>query len=57
MYFSFTWCPGARTADELSKITAFFYYGAAKPPCLSNIGNTEEPIPAVQTSSKSNSKV
>lgn len=57
MYFSFTWCPGARTADELSKIMAFFYYGAAKPPCLSNIGNTEEPIPAVQTSSKSNSKV
>ncbi|CAA2933688.1 thioredoxin-like fold domain-containing MRL7L, chloroplastic [Olea europaea subsp. europaea] len=48
---------GARTADELSKIMAFFYYGAAKPPCLSNIGNTEEPIPAVQTSSKSNSKV
>ncbi|XP_076929518.1 thioredoxin-like fold domain-containing protein MRL7L, chloroplastic [Bidens hawaiensis] len=25
-----------RTADELSKIIAFFYYGGAKPACLSN---------------------
>ncbi|XP_056172704.1 thioredoxin-like fold domain-containing protein MRL7L, chloroplastic isoform X1 [Syzygium oleosum] len=25
-----------RTADEFSKIMAFFYYGAAKPPCLNS---------------------
>ncbi|KAI3470272.1 hypothetical protein Pfo_026935 [Paulownia fortunei] len=37
-----------RTADELSKIMAFFYYGAAKPPCLSGIENMEEAIPTVQ---------
>ncbi|KAL2470083.1 Thioredoxin superfamily protein [Abeliophyllum distichum] len=43
-----------RTPDELSKIMAFFYYGAAKPPCLNIIGNTEEPIPTVETSTKSN---
>ncbi|KAL2487628.1 thioredoxin-like fold domain-containing protein MRL7L [Forsythia ovata] len=43
-----------RTPDELSKIMAFFYYGAAKPPCLSITGNTEEPIPTVETSTKSN---
>ncbi|KAL8104531.1 thioredoxin-like fold domain-containing protein MRL7L, chloroplastic [Apium graveolens] len=36
-----------RTADELSKIMAFFYYGAAKPPCLSTTGNIEESIPSI----------
>ncbi|KAL3506983.1 hypothetical protein ACH5RR_032365 [Cinchona calisaya] len=35
-----------RTADELSKIMAFFYFGAAKPPCLSDIKNIEEDIPS-----------
>lgn len=34
-----------RTADELSKIMAFFYYGAAKPPCLTTAGSIEEAIP------------
>ncbi|RZC79814.1 hypothetical protein C5167_042391 [Papaver somniferum] len=28
---------GFRTADELSKIMAFFYYGAIKPPCLATL--------------------
>ncbi|KAH0693885.1 hypothetical protein KY285_020982 [Solanum tuberosum] len=37
-----------RTADELSKMMAFFYYGAAKPPCLSGIENSQELIPTVQ---------
>lgn len=37
-----------RTADELSKIMAFFYFGAAKPPCLSRVKNIEEAIPTVQ---------
>ncbi|KAK6232081.1 hypothetical protein QQP08_018238 [Theobroma cacao] len=36
-----------RTADELSKMMAFFYYGAAKPPCLDCIGNSQEMIPSV----------
>ncbi|KAL8479207.1 hypothetical protein ACS0TY_026181 [Phlomoides rotata] len=36
-----------RTADELSRIMAFFYFGAAKPPCLSGIKNIEEAIPTV----------
>ncbi|KAL5554575.1 hypothetical protein UlMin_041976 [Ulmus minor] len=35
------------TADELSKIMAFFYYGAAKPPCLKITGDREEAIPIV----------
>ncbi|XWS65325.1 hypothetical protein CRYUN_Cryun05aG0083700 [Craigia yunnanensis] len=38
---------GFRTADELSKMMAFFYYGAAKPPCLDCIGNSQEMIPSV----------
>ncbi|KAK4489076.1 hypothetical protein RD792_004870 [Penstemon davidsonii] len=38
---------GIRTADELSKIMAFFYYGAAMPPCLSGYVNMEEAIPTV----------
>lgn len=37
----------SRTADELSKMMAFFYYGAAKPPCLSGIENSQELIPTV----------
>uniref|UniRef100_A0A5B7BTN9 Uncharacterized protein n=1 Tax=Davidia involucrata TaxID=16924 RepID=A0A5B7BTN9_DAVIN len=41
-----------RTADELSKIMAFFYYGAAKPPCLSNTRDSEELIPTVPISGK-----
>lgn len=36
-----------RTADEFSKIMAFFYYGAAKPPCLNGIGDSQEEIPSV----------
>ncbi|XVE90716.1 hypothetical protein DITRI_Ditri20bG0099600 [Diplodiscus trichospermus] len=38
---------GIRTADELSKMMAFFYYGAAKPSCLDCIGNSQEMIPSV----------
>ncbi|CAA0833935.1 Thioredoxin superfamily protein [Striga hermonthica] len=38
-----------KTADELSKIMAFYYYGAAKPPCLSGIENMEEAIPIVSS--------
>ncbi|KAL9670158.1 hypothetical protein QQ045_007709 [Rhodiola kirilowii] len=34
-----------RGADELSKIMAFFYYGAAKPPCLSSLELKEESLP------------
>ncbi|XP_041991572.1 thioredoxin-like fold domain-containing protein MRL7L, chloroplastic isoform X1 [Salvia splendens] len=41
-----------RTADELSKIMAFFYFGAAKPPCLSEIKSTEETIPTVEIRSQ-----
>ncbi|KAK4436635.1 Thioredoxin-like fold domain-containing protein MRL7L, chloroplastic [Sesamum alatum] len=41
-----------RTADELSKIMAFFYYGAAKPPCLSGVVNMEEAIPTVEIRSE-----
>ncbi|XP_059280031.1 thioredoxin-like fold domain-containing protein MRL7L, chloroplastic [Lycium ferocissimum] len=37
----------SRTADELSKMMAFFYYGAAKPPCLKGIDNSEELIPTI----------
>ncbi|KAK4340874.1 hypothetical protein RND71_039375 [Anisodus tanguticus] len=37
----------SRTADELSKMMAFFYYGAAKPPCLNGIENSQELIPTV----------
>ncbi|KAH7547647.1 hypothetical protein FEM48_Zijuj01G0332000 [Ziziphus jujuba var. spinosa] len=36
-----------RSADELSKIMAFFYYGAAKPECLKTIGDVQEAIPTV----------
>ncbi|XP_063938820.1 thioredoxin-like fold domain-containing protein MRL7L, chloroplastic [Daucus carota subsp. sativus] len=36
-----------RTADELSKIMAFFYYGAAKPPSLTTSGSIEEAIPPI----------
>lgn len=35
-----------RTADELSRMMAFFYFGAAMPPCLSGIKNSEEDIPS-----------
>ncbi|VVB07469.1 unnamed protein product [Arabis nemorensis] len=38
---------GIRTADELSKIMAFFYYGAAKPPCLNGVNSSQEQIPLV----------
>ncbi|XP_023640587.1 thioredoxin-like fold domain-containing protein MRL7L, chloroplastic isoform X2 [Capsella rubella] len=41
---------GIRTADELSKIMAFFYYGAAKPPCLNVVDNSQEQIPLVDVS-------
>ncbi|XP_031267423.1 thioredoxin-like fold domain-containing protein MRL7L, chloroplastic isoform X1 [Pistacia vera] len=36
-----------RTADELSKMMAFFYYGAAKPACLNGVESTQEMIPSV----------
>ncbi|XP_075473683.1 thioredoxin-like fold domain-containing protein MRL7L, chloroplastic [Primulina tabacum] len=42
-----------RAADELSKIMAFFYFGAAKPSCLTSIVNTEEAIPSVRASCES----
>ncbi|PIA41270.1 hypothetical protein AQUCO_02300202v1 [Aquilegia coerulea] len=38
---------GFRSADDLSKIMGFFYYGAAKPPCLGEVGNSNEMIPSV----------
>ncbi|KAL7606064.1 hypothetical protein Lser_V15G19385 [Lactuca serriola] len=39
-----------RTADELSKMMAFFYYGAAKPPCLGNdFVMTNDAIPGFTT--------
>ncbi|CAL5441135.1 unnamed protein product [Camellia sinensis] len=41
-----------RTADELSKIMAFFYYGAAKPRSLNTIGKSEEPIPTISINSE-----
>ncbi|GFQ04722.1 hypothetical protein PHJA_002616200 [Phtheirospermum japonicum] len=41
-----------RTADELSKIMAFYYFGAAKPPCLSGVQNLEEVIPTVKSDVK-----
>ncbi|KAF8402437.1 hypothetical protein HHK36_013393 [Tetracentron sinense] len=41
-----------RTADELSKIMAFFYYGASKPPCLNTEGDSQEVIPSVPNNSE-----
>lgn len=41
-----------RSADELSKMMAFFYYGAAKPTCLERIGDRQETVPPVPVSSK-----
>ncbi|XP_052171853.1 thioredoxin-like fold domain-containing protein MRL7L, chloroplastic [Diospyros lotus] len=41
-----------RSADELSKMMAFFYYGAAKPPILSSVGKSEELIPTLSISSE-----
>ncbi|XP_028770369.1 thioredoxin-like fold domain-containing protein MRL7L, chloroplastic [Neltuma alba] len=38
---------GIRNADELSKMMAFFYYGAAKPSCLNNITDFQEDIPSL----------
>ncbi|KAF5179743.1 Thioredoxin-like fold domain-containing protein mrl7l protein [Thalictrum thalictroides] len=35
-----------RSADELSKIMGYFYYGAAKPPCLGEVGHSNEMIPS-----------
>lgn len=44
----YSFCSSAiRTADELSKIMAFFYYGAAKPPCLNSFKSSEEVIPTL----------
>lgn len=45
-----TYFSGIRTADELSKIMAFFYYGASKPPCLNGVVNLQEQIPLVDVS-------
>lgn len=36
-----------RSANELSKVMAFFYYGAAKPPILNNVEKLEENIPTL----------
>ncbi|PRQ46003.1 hypothetical protein RchiOBHm_Chr2g0084441 [Rosa chinensis] len=36
-----------RSGDELSKVMAFFYYGAAKPACLNGIGDRQEEIPSI----------
>lgn len=36
-----------RTADELSKMMAYFYYGAHKPACLKITGDSQELIPLV----------
>lgn len=41
-----------RNADELSKMMAFFYYGAAKPPCLNNFGDSHEAIPSIPINSQ-----
>ncbi|KAI7987708.1 hypothetical protein LOK49_LG13G02007 [Camellia lanceoleosa] len=41
-----------QTADELSKIMAFFYYRAAKLRSLNTIGKSEEPIPTISINSK-----
>nr|XP_043617093.1 thioredoxin-like fold domain-containing protein MRL7L, chloroplastic [Erigeron canadensis] len=38
-----------RTADELSKIMAFFYYGGAKPPCLKTSVTMNDAIPGYTT--------
>ncbi|KAI3731095.1 hypothetical protein L1987_62278 [Smallanthus sonchifolius] len=38
-----------RTADELSKIMAFFYYGGAKPACLKNSVVINDAIPGFTT--------
>ncbi|GAA0165474.1 oxidoreductase [Lithospermum erythrorhizon] len=35
-----------RTADELSKMMAFFYFGASKPPCFPDILDRNESIPS-----------
>ncbi|XP_021907112.1 thioredoxin-like fold domain-containing protein MRL7L, chloroplastic [Carica papaya] len=48
---------GVRTADEFSKIMAFFYYGAARPPCLDGIGNIQEPIPSLPITLNNSSKL
>lgn len=42
-----------RPADELSKIMAFFYYGAAKPPFFNITENIEEAIPSAPISTAS----
>ncbi|XP_065860865.1 LOW QUALITY PROTEIN: thioredoxin-like fold domain-containing protein MRL7L, chloroplastic [Euphorbia lathyris] len=36
-----------RSPDEFSKIMAYFYYGAGMPPCLSDIGDSQELIPSI----------
>ncbi|KAJ6366678.1 hypothetical protein OIU77_003124 [Salix suchowensis] len=41
-----------RTADEFSKIMAYFYYGAGRPPCLNDIGDRQELIPSVHVNSR-----
>ncbi|CAI9108241.1 OLC1v1007802C1 [Oldenlandia corymbosa var. corymbosa] len=42
-----------RSADELSKMMAFYYYGAVKPPCLSDKKTLDEDIPSFSPSSSS----
>ncbi|OAY51348.1 thioredoxin-like fold domain-containing protein MRL7L, chloroplastic [Manihot esculenta] len=45
-----------RTADEFSKIMAYFYYGAGKPPCLNGIEDSKELIPSFSVADK-NTKI
>uniref|UniRef100_A0A803M5I1 Uncharacterized protein n=1 Tax=Chenopodium quinoa TaxID=63459 RepID=A0A803M5I1_CHEQI len=42
-----------RPADELSKIMAYFYYGAAKPPFFNNMENFDEAVPSAPISIES----
>ncbi|XP_021752302.1 thioredoxin-like fold domain-containing protein MRL7L, chloroplastic isoform X1 [Chenopodium quinoa] len=42
-----------RPADELSKIMAYFYYGAAKPPFFNVMENIDEAVPSAPISNES----
>ncbi|KAL2323925.1 hypothetical protein Fmac_022983 [Flemingia macrophylla] len=38
-----------RSAEEWSKVMAYFYYGAAKPSCLNSLTYSQENIPSIDT--------
>ncbi|KAG4984693.1 hypothetical protein JHK87_029442 [Glycine soja] len=38
-----------RSAEEWSKVMAYFYYGAAKPSCLNSMAYSQENIPSIVT--------